>query len=195
MRDIVLLFLGLLLQDAVDQIPDDMERLVRRLAARLPGEQADTMAEVWLAELHAIPGKLPKLAFLVPLLLNSRDLFRAAHEQAAHGQSQHLEDERSLDGIQLEVTELIAALDERGRRLTETDTRIAALRTAVTRRTLRLHVHPQPEAVADSDLAGLEEELANLQAQNQIDQAAMTAISARLDEAGKKVKHFPTRSR
>ncbi|MFC3833418.1 hypothetical protein [Deinococcus rufus] len=87
MHEIVMLMLGLLAQEAVDQIPEHMERLVRRLAARLPGDHAEMMADVWLAELHAIPGKLPKLAYLVPLLACQADVRRAALEdeaQAAH---------------------------------------------------------------------------------------------------------------
>lgn len=88
MHELLLLLLGLLAQEAVDQIPHQLERLIQRLAAKLPPEEGETMAEVWLAELHALPGKLNKLRYLLPLLLKYRDMVEAANEHAVAGQAE-----------------------------------------------------------------------------------------------------------
>lgn len=78
MHELLMVLVALIAQDAVDQIPEVMRRLVCRLAAKLPGEHAEIMREAWLAELEAIPGKLPKLWFLLPLYLRQAEIRRAA---------------------------------------------------------------------------------------------------------------------
>ncbi|QLG13316.1 hypothetical protein HLB42_20525 (plasmid) [Deinococcus sp. D7000] len=80
MREMLLLIVALFAQDAADQIPDAMRRLVCRLAAKLPDGYAEIMQETWLAELDAIPGKILKLWFLLPLLVSLVEIRKAIAE-------------------------------------------------------------------------------------------------------------------
>ncbi|GGO37120.1 hypothetical protein [Deinococcus humi] len=108
MHELLMVLVALMAQDAVDQIPEAMRRLVCRLAAKLPGEHAEIMRETWLAELEAIPGKFPKLWFLLPLYLSQAELRRAAAGSPVQAE---IEKDSDADPIP-DLLKMIAGLED-----------------------------------------------------------------------------------
>lgn len=85
MREWLFLLLGLLGNEAAELSPHLMKKLVQRVSRTLPEEHQEIMEETWLAELDALPGKLSKLGYVMPLLLNRQELLQAIRE--AEGRS------------------------------------------------------------------------------------------------------------
>lgn len=85
MREWLFLVLGLLAAEAVELSPHLMKKLVQRVSRGLPEEHREIMEETWLGELDALPGKLSKLGYILPLLANRQEVLQAIRE--AEGRS------------------------------------------------------------------------------------------------------------
>ena len=80
MREWLFLLLGLLGSEAAELSPYLMKKLVQWVSRGLPAGHQELMEETWLAELDALPGKLAKLGFILPLVAQRREVLQAIRE-------------------------------------------------------------------------------------------------------------------
>lgn len=80
MREWLFLLLGLLGSEAAELSPHLMKKLVQWISRSLPAGHRELMEETWLAELDALPGKLAKLGFILPLVAQRREVLQAIRE-------------------------------------------------------------------------------------------------------------------